>query len=181
MVNGLPDEPFTYEWFMRYRTLWDSHQFQVDIETHMLARRLQALLLGVEPSDYNLVFDRIYHGLDEIRAELKVGAAKSVFEKTVFEIQYGRDEKTGEIKSIKRVFNRADKEINRDDNESGVGDSGYLNLVPYSSCVTQYGQPPIELEVSMTGGKLEVVKLRKPGQQYQKLAEKIRAEAPPDA
>jgi hypothetical protein len=40
---------------------------------------LNALLLGVEPSDYNLVFDRIYHALEEIRSELKVGAAKSVF------------------------------------------------------------------------------------------------------
>jgi hypothetical protein len=181
MVNGIPDEPFTYEWFIRYRTLWDSHQFQVDIETHMLCRRLQALLLGVESSDYNLVFDRIYHGLEEIRSELKVGAAKGVFEKTAFEIQYNRDPETGEIISIKRDFKLADKEINRGDTESGVGDHGYLDLVPYSSCVTQYGQPPIQLEVSTTGGKLEVVKVKKPGQQYQKIVEKIRAEGPPDA
>src|SRR5450631_2984100 len=55
MVNGLPDEPFTFEWFLRYRTLWQGSQYQTDIETHMLCRRLQALLLGVESSDYNLV------------------------------------------------------------------------------------------------------------------------------
>src|SRR6516162_9887401 len=142
MVNGIPDEPFNYTWFERYRTLWTSqetsHELQVDVETHMLCRRLQALLLGVEPSDYNLVFDRIYHGLEEIRKELKVGAAKSVFEKTAFKISYDRDPKTGEIKWIKRAFKHADKEINRGDTNSGVGDYGYLDLSPYSSCMTRH-------------------------------------------
>jgi hypothetical protein len=196
MVNGIPDEPFNYTWFERYRTLWDSHQFQVDIETHMLCRRLQALLLGVEPSDYNRVFDRIYHGLEEIRTELKVGAAKSVFEKTVFEITYDRDPKTGEIKSIKRNFKLVDKEIYRDDFKTGVGGSGYLDLIPYSSCVTRYGNPPIQIELVMSDDKVSEVKPRDWGQyaeiaekiraeahpgQYAQLAEKIRAEAQPDA
>jgi len=103
----------------------------------MLCRRLQALLLGVEASDYNLVFDRIFHALEEIRTELKVGAAKSVFEKTAFEIQYQRDYKTGEINSIKRVFELADREIYRDDIQTGVGDQGYLDLTPYSFSITR--------------------------------------------
>ena len=180
MVNGIPDEPFNYTWFQRYRTLWDYHQFRVDVETHMLCRRLQALLLGVEPSDYNLVFDRIYHGLEEIRTELKVGAAKSVFEKTMFEITYDRDPKTDEIKSIKRNFKLVDKEINRGDFKTGVGGYGYLDLIPYSSCVTRYGNPPIQIELVMSDDKVSEVKARDWGQ-YAQIAEKIRAEAQPDA
>ena len=101
----------------------------------MLCRRLQALLLGVEPSDYNLVFDRIFHALEEIRTELKVGAAKSVFEKTEFEIQYTRDRKrVGEIISIQRSFKLADREIHRDDLQIGVGGSRmsrFRPLIPF--------------------------------------------------
>ena len=180
MVNGIQDEPFNYTWFERYRTLWTSHEVQVDVETHMLCRRLQALLLGVEPSDYNLVFDRIYHALEEIRKELKVGAAKSVFEKTAFKISYDRDPKTGEIRFISRFFNLADKEINRDDIESGVGNFGYLDLTPYSSCVM--GRVRLNrIEVNLSPEfKVMETKVREP-EHYNKIAEKIRAERPPDA
>ena len=172
MVNGIPDEPFNYTWFERYRTLWTSqetsHELQVDVETHMLCRRLQALLLGVEPSDYNLVFDRIYHGLEEIRKELKVGAAKSVFDKTTFKIIYQCDQKTGEIKSILRSFDLADNEIRRDDIDNKV--FGYLDLTPYSSCETHHvSYSLVELLLS---GRL------KP---EHKITEKIRPEAPLDA
>jgi hypothetical protein len=177
MVNGIPDEPFNYAWFERYRTLWTSHDLQVDIETHMLCRRLQALLLGVEPSDYNLVFDRIYHALEEIRRELKVGAAKSVFEKTEFVISYDRDPKTGEIRSIKRFFKLADKEINRDDIESGVGDFGYLNLTPYSYCAT-HGAKFYFTKVNLSPEP--EVTVWEP-EHYNKIREKIRAEGSPDA
>jgi transcriptional regulator with XRE-family HTH domain len=178
MVNGIPDEPFNYTWFERYRTLWTSHELQVDIETHMLCRRLQALLLGVEPSDYNLVFDRIYHALEEIRTELKVGAAKSVFEKTTFEITYHRDPKTGEIKSIKRGFKLADKEINRHDIESGV--YGYLDLTPYSSSMTHHASL-YHIDVNMSpAGQVMEAKVRE-AEHYNKIAEKLRAEARPDA
>jgi transcriptional regulator with XRE-family HTH domain len=182
MVNGIPDEPFNYTWFERYRTLWTSHEFQVDVETHMLCRRLQALLLGVEPSDYNLVFDRIYHGLEEIRTELKVGAAKSVFEKTAFEITYDRNPKTGEIRLIRRFFKLADKEINRGDFKTGVGDFGYLDLTPYSSCVTR-GSTLNQIDVIMSGEptlKVSEVKMREP-EHYNKIREKVRGEAQPDA
>lgn len=180
MVNGIPDEPFNYTWFERYRTLWTSHELQVDIETHMLCRRLQALLLGVEPSDYNLVFDRIYHALEEIRTELKVGAAKSVFEKTTFEITYQRHPKTGEIRSIKRAFKLADKEINRDDIKSGVGESGYLDLTPYSSCVTRHVRI-YQIDVNMSPAfEVTETKVKEP-ENYKEIAEKIRAEAQPDA
>jgi hypothetical protein len=182
MVNGIPDEPFNYTWFERYRTLWISYEFQVDMETHMLCRRLQALLLGVEPSDYNLVFDRIYHALEEIRTELKVGAARSVFEKTAFEIKYDRNPTTGEIRSISRVFKLADKEINRDDFKTGVGDRGYLDLTPYSSCVRR-GSTLDEFEVIMSREPtlhVTEVKRREP-EHYNKIVEKVRAEAQPDA
>jgi hypothetical protein len=187
MVNGLPDEPFTYEWFTRYRTLWMSDKFQADKETHILCRRVQALLLGVEPSDYNLVFDRIYHTLEELRTELKVGAAKSVFEKTAFEIKFHRDHKTGEIRFIQRDFKFADREIYRDDIKSGVGDCGYLDLTPYSFCVTRYGNVPVKIDVVVDSeaapGQLPTVKQVTPRvpERYNKLAEKIRTEAPPDA
>ncbi|MGA8655665.1 MAG: hypothetical protein WB586_05900 [Chthoniobacterales bacterium] len=182
MVNGIPDEPFNYTWFERYRTLWTSHELQVDIETHMLCRRLQALLLGVEASDYNLVFDRIYSALEEIRTELKVGAAKSVFEKTAFEIKYDRNPKTGEIRSISRVFKLADKEINRGDFKTGVGDYGYLDLSPYSSCTTR-GSSLSQIDVIMSREptlKVSEVKVREP-EHYNKIREKVRAEARPDA
>ena len=130
-VTGLPDEPFTYTWFQRYRTLWTNHARDgADRETHMLCRRLQALLQGVEPSDYNLVFDRIYHALEEIRSELKVGAAKSVFDKTAFKIVFACDPKTGEIESIHRSFHLADDEICRHDIDNDV--FGYLDLTSYS-------------------------------------------------
>ena len=181
MVNDLLDEPFTYEWFVVYQTLWNSAKFQVDVETHMLCRRLQALLLGVEPSDYNLVFDRIYHALEEIRTELKVGAAKSVFDKTAFEIKYDRNPKTREIRSISRVFKLADKEINRDDIKSGVGDYGYLDLTPYSNCVTRYGNPPMAAQIVVNpDGTFDEPKWHD-SKRYQELAEKIRAEAQSDA
>ena len=180
MVSGMPDEPFNYTWFERYRTLWTSHEFQVDIETHMLCRRLQALLLGVEPSDYNLVFDRIYHALEGIRTELKVGAARSVFEKTTFEIKYDRNPKTGEIRSIERAFTRADKEVNRNDIESGVGNWGYLDLTPYSSCITHRASlNSIDVEMSPTFEVMET-KVREP-EHYNKIREKVRGEAQPDA
>jgi hypothetical protein len=176
MVNGIPDEPFNYTWFERYRTLWTSHELQVDIETHMLCRRLQALLLGVEASDYNLVFDRIYSALEEIRTELKVGAAKSVFEKTAFEINYDRDPKTGEIRSISRVFRLADKEVNRDDIESGVGNHGYLDLTPYSSCVTRHVRLST-IDVIMSP-QLEVMEINaKEPEHYNKIVEKVRGGA----
>jgi hypothetical protein len=176
MVNALPDEPFTYEWFLRYRTLWVGSKYQTDIEFHMLGRRLQALLLGVEPSDYNLVFDRIFHALEEIRADLKVGAAKSVFEKTAFEIQYQRHHKTGEINSIQRVFKLEDKEIRRNDLQIGVGDEGYCDFTPYSSCITRYGNVPVPIHVVMGPGmEVKSVTPRVP-ERYNKLAEKLRAE-----
>jgi hypothetical protein len=183
MVNGIPDEPFNYTWFERYRTLWDSHnELRVDIETHMLCRRLQALLLGVEPSDYNLVFDRIYHALEKIRTELKVGAAKSVFEKTAFEITYDRNPKTGEIRSIWRSFKLADKEINRDDFKTGVGELGYLDLTPFSSSVTR-GSTLNQIEVIMSREPtLHVREVRmKETKHYDKIVEKVRGEAQLDA
>ena len=180
MVNGIQEEPFNYMWFERYRTLWTYHELRIDIETHMLCRRIQALLLGVEPSDYNLVFDRIYHALEEIRKELKVGAAKSVFEKTAFEITYDRNPETGEIRSISRAFKLADKEIYRDDIKSGVGDFGYLDLSPYSSCATRRVSLS-KIEVIMSPEfKVMETKLTEP-EHYNKIAEKIRAERPPDA
>jgi hypothetical protein len=201
MVNGLPDEPFTYEWFLRYRTLWGGSKYQADIETHMLCRRLQALLLGVESSDYNLVFDRIFHALEEIRTELKVGAAKSVFEKTEFEIKYIRrlnltrktaqirglsdaefeeSQRASEITSIHREFNRADREIYRNDIESGVGNQGYLDLVPYSACVTRYGNVPQQIDILVVpdgSGGIEVKDtIVRKHERYDKLAERQRAE-----
>jgi hypothetical protein len=201
MVNGLPDEPFSYEWFLRYRTLWRGSQYQADIETHMLCRRVQALLLGVESSDYNLVFDRIFHALEEIRTELKVGAAKSVFEKTEFEIKYTRrlnmtrqtaqirgfsdaefeaSQQASEITSIHREFNRADKEIYRSDLQIGVGEQGWLDFVPYSSSVTRYGNVPEPIDILVvpdgaSGIKVKEAKVRKP-ERFNKLAERLRAE-----
>ena len=175
-VNALPEEPFSYAWFTRYRTIWAGSKYQADMETHMLCRRLQALLLGVEPSDYNLVFDRIYHALEEIRTELKVGAAKSVFEKTAFEIQYDRDWKTGEITSIRRDFNLEDKEINRKDLGIGVGDQGYLDLTPYSFCVTRQGNVPIAIDVLLgPDDKVKEARVRVP-EHFNKLAAKLRAD-----
>ena len=123
-VNGLPDEAFSYEWFLRYRTLWDDHPFQVDIETHCLYRRLQALLLGAEPQDYNFVFDRIYRALEGIRSELKIGAARKVFDDTTFEIEHERDQKTGEIKKIRRKFKLPDEKIV----EKGLPEGFYADL-----------------------------------------------------
>jgi hypothetical protein len=187
LVNGIPDEPFTYEWFIRYRSLWDDHQFQVDIETHMLCRRLQELLQGVEASDYNLVFDRIYHALEEIRMELKVSAAKSVFEKTTFEIEYDRHHKTGEILSIRRVFRRADKEINRDEIKGAVGNCGYLDLTPYSSCVRLCGYAPIQIDAVVSSDPLRPAvlppELVKRAEEIRKLEQRSKTdvEAVPDA
>jgi hypothetical protein len=164
MVNALPNEPFTYEWFLRYRTLWFVDQFQADVETHMLCRRLQALLLGVEPSDYNLVFDRIFHALEDIRTELKVGAAKSVFEKTAFEIEYHRipipDEtgtlrRTGGIGSIQRRFKFADKEICRDDIQSGIP-GGFLNLTPYSFSITHPYKAQVTFDAASNAIRIDV-------------------------
>ena len=180
MVNGIPDEPFNYTWFERYRTVWTSHELQVDIETHMLCRRLQALLLGVESSDYNLVFDRIYHALEEIRTELKVGAAKNVFEKTAFEITYDRNPKTGEIRSIKRSFKLADKEIIREDFQTGVGDFGYLDLTPYSSSI-RHGAAYSKIDITLSPEFEPIETKVREAEHYNKIKEKIRAEGPPDA
>jgi hypothetical protein len=126
------------------------------------------------------VFDRIYHELEEIRTELKVGAARSVFEKTRFEIIYERDPKTGEIRSITRDFKLVDKEVNRDDIESGVGNWGYLDLTPYSSCIThRVSISSINVEMSPT---FEVIETRvSEPEHYDKIAEKVRDEAQPDA
>jgi transcriptional regulator with XRE-family HTH domain len=178
MVNGIPDEPFNYTWFERYRTLWAYHEIQVDKETHMLCRRLQALLLGVEPSDYNLVFDRIYHALEEIRSELKVGTAKSVFDKTTFKIIYLCDPQTGEIKSIHRSFDLADDEIHRSDIDSKVW--GYLDLTPYSSCETHHVGFSIREMILSPRFKFLETKIAEP-EQYNEIAEKIRANGPTDA
>jgi hypothetical protein len=194
MVNALPDEPFTYEWFLRYRTLWKGSEYQADIETHMLCRRLQALLLGVEASDYNLVFDRIFHALEEIRTELKVGAAKSVFEKTAFRIKYTRhhirqeqlgpfrgpvtmvSEEVGEIVSIQREFSLADREIHRNDLQIGVGDQGYLDLTPYSFSATGYGNSvPEPIDIVISGNEVKSATVRRP-ERYNKLVEKLRSE-----
>jgi hypothetical protein len=110
-VNEIPDEPFGYEWFARYRSLWFDHPHQQDIEIHMLCRRLQALLAGAEPQDYNLLFDRLWNQLEEIRNELKIGAARNVFEKTALSVGYGRDIKTKEVTYVVRKFPNADEEI----------------------------------------------------------------------
>jgi len=140
------------------------HSMSNDVETHMLCRRLQALLLGVEPSDYNLVFDRIFHALEDIRTELKVGAAKSVFEKTAFEIEYHRipipDEtgslqRTGEIGSIQRRFKFADKEIYRDDIQSGIP-GGFLNLTPYSFSITHPYKAQVTFDAASNAIRIDV-------------------------
>jgi hypothetical protein len=130
VVNGIPDEPFNYQWYCRYRTLWFEHPHQADIETHILCRRLQALLLGAERTDYNLVFDRLWHALEQIRSELKIGAARSVFEKTTFDVDYGRDVKTGEVKNIVRQFNKIDPEILQPGGETL---HQWLDLMPFSA------------------------------------------------
>ena len=175
MVNGIPDEPFTYTWFQRYRTLWTNHgRNGADKETHMLCRRLQALLQGVEPSDYNLVFDRIYHALEEIRSELKVGAAKSVFDKTAFKIVFACDPKTGEIESIHRSFYLADEEIRRHDSDNGH--FGYLDLTPYS-----YSRPLFMRD--MLSGKVKLLDtVVTDPEHFHEIKEKIRVqEQQPDA
>ena len=175
MVNGIPDEPFTYTWFQRYRTLWTNHgRDGADGETHMLCRRLQALLQGVEPLDYNLVFDRIYHALEEIRSELKVGAAKSVFDKTAFKIVFACDPKTGEIESIHRSFYLADEEIRRHDSDNGH--FGYLDLTPYS-----YSRPLFMRD--MLSGKVKLLDtVVTDPEHFHEIKEKIRVqEQQPDA
>jgi hypothetical protein len=131
VVNNLPDEPFDYEWFKRYQTLWFDDAHQIDIEVHHLCRCLQALLLNAEPEDYNRAFDRIFSALKEIRSGLKINGARSVFEKAAFDISYGRDTKTGEIKFIVRQFKHQDGEIVRIDPRSLH--SGYLDLTPWAA------------------------------------------------
>lgn len=137
MVNARPDEPFTYEWFILYRTFWFNSDEMADIETHMLCRRLQELLQGVEHSDYNYAFDRIYNTLEELRAELKVGAAKSLFEKTAYEIELLRSPKTDEISLVYRDFKRKDETV--------VANRRYLDLTPFSFTARRQGNTYVKV------------------------------------
>jgi hypothetical protein len=109
--DGLPEEPFSYEWFSDYRRVWFEHPRQADIEVHVLCRRLQALLMGVEREDWNLVFNRLWSALEEVRTNLKIAGARSVFEKTAFTLSRGRDSKTKKINLVHRSFKNLDGEI----------------------------------------------------------------------
>ena len=141
MKHGLGNESFTYEWFLVYRTLQKFPEYQTNIDTHMLCRRLQALLQGVEPSDYSATFYRIFDALEEIRTELKVGAAKRVFEKTAFKIEYWADQKTRKLGSIERSYPFADSEIKQ---------GALLDLTPYA-CPLIHVEPQPEKQQPAKG------------------------------
>lgn len=110
-VNGLPEEPFSYEWFKRYQTVWFEHPHQAEIEIHILCRRLIELMIQVERAEYQRLFSRIFHFLEELRQDLHLTGARRVFEKTEFEIDFMKDSKTGEITKLVRQFRKMDDEI----------------------------------------------------------------------
>ncbi len=126
-VNGLPEEPFTYEWFKRYQTVWFEHPHQAEIEIHILCRRLIELMIQVERADYQRLFSRIFGLLEELRQDLHLTGARRVFEKTQFDIDFTKDSQTGEITELVRQFRQMDDEIVR--NKEGSRFAEFLNFV----------------------------------------------------
>ncbi len=126
-VNGLPEEPFSYEWFKRYQTVWFEHPRQAQIEIHILCRRLIELMIQVERVDYQRLFSRIFGLLEELRQDLHLTGARRVFEKTEFQIDFTKDSQSGEITELVRQFRQMDDEIVR--NKEGELNAEFLNFV----------------------------------------------------
>jgi hypothetical protein len=106
-----PDEPYSVEWYEKFRTKWFQHFHQVAIEAHVLCRRILELLIQVEDTDYNSLFYRIFDFLDETRESLRITGARKVFDKTRFEVDFGRNIKTKEVELIVRRFMQMDDSI----------------------------------------------------------------------
>src|SRR5262249_11139574 len=107
------DEPYSADYYERFRTKWFKGPRQYLVEAHILCRRLIELLLQVEDKDYNRLFYRLYDFLDETREELHLTGARRIFDKTRFRVDLLRNKnKNLELQLIVRQFTQAkDKDI----------------------------------------------------------------------
>jgi transcriptional regulator with XRE-family HTH domain len=123
-----PDEPYSSEWYQKFRTKWFKHAYQYEIEAHVLCRRLIELLLQVEDSDYNGLFYRLYDFLDQTREELHLTGARRVFDKTRFQVDFLRNGRTKEVEGIVRQFSGIDEEIVTSIKDGSFSIADWLNF-----------------------------------------------------
>jgi hypothetical protein len=101
-----PEIPYTKAMFKLFTSPTLDTRERRKVDVHMLLRRLIELFLDVEPEDYQKLFYRVYHFLDDLRAELRIHSARKAFEKTRFEMD------PRAINVIARKFSRmADAEL----------------------------------------------------------------------
>jgi hypothetical protein len=100
-----PEIPYTAAIFEMFTTRLLDSRIRRRVEIHMLLRRLIELFLQVEPDDYQRLFYRVFHFLDDIREELRISGARKTFEKTRFSVNAAIPDKSLGVGTLARNYN----------------------------------------------------------------------------